>query len=262
MPELPECEANRRRVEAETLHRTIEAVSLGDDVAHVELPDGAARDRLVGRQFTETHRHGKLIFAGSKSGPWIAVHLGMTGSLRPYDGAGAAPDYARITIAFEGDRRLAFRCPRKFGWVRVVDGPDGVIDEAGMGPDALQIDADAFAERLGGSRAALKSALMDQKKLAGIGNLWSDETLYRAGLHPETRAGDLSRDRVDALRQTMREVLQGVLDVDARYGDLPRDWLIHRREADADCPLCGGRIATAKVGGRTAYFCPQHQGAA
>ncbi len=142
MPELPEAEANRRRIEAGRLRRTIEAVCLGPDTRHVDLPDEGARARLVGHQFAEARRHGKVIFAGSNSGPWIAVHLGMTGALRPIEAGDGLPDHARIVVAFEGSRRV------------------------------------------GGGRGAVKSALMSQKKLAGIGNLWSDEMLFQTGTPP------------------------------------------------------------------------------
>ena len=211
MPELPEAEANRLRVERDCLHRTIEAAEPGDDTSYIELPGDNERARLVGHQFTRTHRHGKLIFAGSESGPWICVHLGMSGSLRPFDEADGPPDYAKFLIRFEGERRLAFRCPRKLGWVRVVESPEAEIERIGFGPDALEIGRDAFAEVIGESRGAIKSALIEQKKLAGVGNLWSDEILYRTGIDPERK------DR--SCRQPARRHLR----CDARH------------------PACGGR---------------------
>lgn len=263
MPELPEAEANRRRIEASCLNRTIEAVRLGNDTDHVDLPDAQARARLEGRQFTEARRHGKAIFAGSKSGPWIAVSLGMTGSLRPFDAADVRPDHARLVVEFEGDRRLAFRCPRKLGWVEVVDDPADYIAARDLGPDAMEIDVDTFANRVGGSRGAIKSALMNQKKLAGIGNLWSDETLFRTGIRPDRIASDLPRGRIDALFEEMRRVLAAVSETDMDYSRLPDAWLIAHRDAGAQCRHCGkGRIEKAKVGGRSAYYCPAHQSGA
>ena len=260
MPELPEAEANRRRIEAGALNRTVEAVRLGNDTAHVELPAKADRARLEGRRFTEARRHGKLVFAGARSGPWIAVHLGMTGSLRVYDEAEGAPDYARIVIAFEGERRLAFRCPRKLGWVRVIDDPDAFVAAEGYGPDALEIGTADFAARLG--RGAVKPALMDQGKVAGIGNLWSDEILYQSDTAPDARAADLSEAWLGTLFTAMRRLLGRALEVNADYSALPGDWLIHNRSAGAACPRCGGTITKKKLGGRTAYYCPGHQKAA
>ncbi|NCP17767.1 MAG: DNA-formamidopyrimidine glycosylase [Erythrobacter sp.] len=259
MPELPEAEANRLRIERDCLNRTIEAVELGEDTEYIELPGDNERTRLVGHQFTETHRHGKLIFAGSKTGPWIGVHLGMTGSLRPFNEDDGPPDYAKFIVRFEGDRRLAFRCPRKLGWVRVIDDPASEIARIEYGPDALDIAAEDFADAIGGSRGAVKSMLMDQRKLAGIGNLWSDEILYRVGIDPERKGTDLADDTLSDMHTAMRDILCTVMDTEADYGKLPGDWLIHTRTEGADCPRCEGTIAKTKVGGRSAYHCTRHQ---
>lgn len=137
MPELPEAEANRRRIAASCLNRTIVSV-----------------------------RHGKVVLAGSRGGPWIAVRLGMTGSLRPHGPDDPAPDFARLVTAFEGGTRLALRCPRKLGSVEVAEGPDAFVAAAGLGPDALDIDRETFASRIGTTRGAVKSALMAQDKIA------------------------------------------------------------------------------------------------
>lgn len=259
MPELPENEAQRLLLERECLHRTIEAVELGDDVTYIELPGDNERARLVGRQFTETRRHGKNIFAGSKTGPWMTVHLGMTGKLVAFDSPGDPPDHTKLLIRFEGDRRLAFRCPRKLGHIRVIDDPDSYIEQEELGPDALSIGCDEFVETFGKTRSAIKSALMKQDKMAGVGNLWSDETLFQSGIHPEARANALGDQRLSDIFETMRSVLQGVVAVEAHYKELPEDWLIRHRKKGAECRRCGGTIVSEKVGGRTAYFCDKHQ---
>ena len=258
MPELPEAEANRARIEEGALHRTITSISI-HETTHMDMPSPDARRRLEGTQLTKTHRHGKYIFAGSATGPWLAVHLGMSGSLRTYDGDDNRPDYAKLIVRFEGDRRLAFRCPRKLGWVKIVEDPEGYIEEKGLGPDAMQIGDNAFAETIGKTKGALKSALMSQKKLAGIGNLWSDEILYRQGVGPEARGCDRSAGQLSDLHAEMRHVLQSVLDTGTTYSELPDDWLIHHRDEGAECPRCGGTITRKKVGGRSAYHCAKHQ---
>ncbi len=188
MPELPEAEANRLRIERSCLHRTIEAADLGEDTSYIELPGDNERKRLAGHQFTATQRHGKLVFAGSASGPWIAVHLGMSGKLLPFDAGEEPPDHTKFVIRFEGKRRLAFRCPRKLGWLRVVDNPQAELDRLGFGPDALAMDRDRFCTVVGGTNGTVKGALLDQHKLAGVGNLWSDEILYRTGIAPQHKA--------------------------------------------------------------------------
>lgn len=259
MPELPENEAQRLTLERECLHRTIEAVELGEDVTYIELPGDNERARLVGRQFTETRRHGKNIFAGSKTGPWMTVHLGMTGMLVPFDAPDDPPDHTKLLIRFEGDRRLAFRCPRKLGHVRVIDDPASYIEDEGLGPDALEVSREQFVQTFGNTRSAIKSALMKQDMMAGIGNLWSDETLFQTGTHPEARANTLGEELLSDIHAAMRRILKGVVGVEARYRDLPEDWLIRHRKSGAECRRCGGTIGNTKVGGRTAYFCDKHQ---
>ena len=260
MPELPENEAQRMMLERECLNRTIARVELGDDVTYIELPGDNQRARLIGRQFTETRRHGKNIFAGSKTGPWMTVHLGMTGKLIAFDAPDEPPDHTKLLIAFEGDRRLAFRCPRKLGHVRVIDDPATYIEEEGLGPDALSITRDEFVAVFGKTRSAIKSALMKQDKMAGVGNLWSDETLFQTGLDPEARCNELPERTLGEVHRAMQQILRAVVDTEATYRKLPEDWLIRHRKNGAKCRRCGGTIASRKVGGRTAYFCDRHQG--
>ena len=258
MPELPEAEANRRRVEEHCLNRTIEAAKPGANVTHLELPGDNERKRLIGHQFTETLRHGKMIFAGSKTGPWIGVHLGMTGRLIPFD-EGDEPDDPKFVIGFEGQRRLAFLDKRKLGWLKVLDDPASFIAAEGYGPDALAIGKEDFARVIGGSKAAVKSALMDQHRLAGIGNTWSDEILFQTGIAPTRKGSDLSPHELGEIFAAMRRVLKTVSSTTPDKSRLPADWLNHRRQTGAKCPRCGGTIEAEKVSGRTAYFCNKHQ---
>ena len=261
MPELPESDAARRRIADHCLNRRIEAFRFGE-ISHCDVPSRADCATLVGTAFSTTRRHGKYIFAGTKDGPWLHVHLGMSGSLRVHEAEEETPDYARVTVEFEGGRRLTFRDPRKFGVVKVVDDVDAFVADKGLGPDAMEIGDNAFAEVIGSTKGAIKSALLSQRKLAGVGNLWSDETLYRVGVMPDATARELEDGTVRHLHRAMQDIMGLVMDKNADYGQLPRDWLIHHREDGADCPRCGGTITKMTVGGRTAYHCPDHQTAA
>jgi formamidopyrimidine-DNA glycosylase len=258
MPELPEAEANRRHIEAEALNRTIEAVELGE-VRHLDVPGSNALRRLEGLRFTQARRHGKAIFAGSASGPWIAVHLGMTGRLVAWD-EGDRPKNPKVTFVFEGQRRLTFLNTRKLGSLEIVEDPDTHVAERALGPDALGIAKDDFAERVCSGVGAIKSALMDQKKVAGIGNIWSDEILFHAGLSPGAK--HLSAEAAATLHDCTVGLLNRGVEVNAEYGRLPQDWLLHHREDGADCPRCGGTIRKTTVGGRAAHHCDTHQKAA
>jgi formamidopyrimidine-DNA glycosylase len=258
VPELPEVEAARARVEAGALNRTVEAVSTGE-IRHVKLPPRKALEQFVGTRFTEARRHGKYLFIGSKSGPWLHIHLGMSGSLRLTEEGEDTPKYARLTFAFEGGRQLHFRDPRKFGRIEVIEDVDAFIEAKGLGPDAQKIGDNAFAARVGGSKSAVKTVLLNQRKLAGVGNLWADEALYQSGIDPAVRADELTGARMRKLHKTLHDVLRSVVATDATYSKLPGDWLIHHRKAGDDCTRCRGTIAKKKVGGRTSYHCPDHQ---
>ena len=259
MPELPEAEANRRRIEAMCLNRTIEDASPGDNVKHLELPEDNERKRLIGGQFTQARRHGKMVFAGSASGPWIAVHLGMTGRLEPRVEGEEPPPDAKFVIRFEGGTRMYFLNKRKLGWLRVIEDPDSFIEENSYGPDALSISHERFCSLLAATRGAVKARLMDQKKLAGLGNLWSDEICFASGVAPARCGSDLSPAQCDTMFTTMREVLARLIEVASNRDRLPGNWLIHHREKGSGCPRCKGTIASRTIGGRTSYFCDTHQ---
>lgn len=257
MPELPEAEANRRHVEAEALDRTVTDVTLGE-VAHLDVPGRDAFKVFTGHRFTQARRHGKAVFVGSAYGPWFVVHLGMTGRLVAFD-EGNAPKNAKVVFVFEGTRRLAFLNRRKLGEMDVIDSPEAHIADKGLGPDALEIGREAFATRVASGRGAIKSALMDQKKMAGIGNIWSDEVLYHAGVAPGAKCCDLSDNTVAELYDCMGRLLRRAVDENADYDRLPSDWLLHNRTEGAECPRCGGTIRKRSVSGRAAYFCDRHQ---
>lgn len=258
MPELPECEAARQRIASGALHRTIKEFVLGE-VSHMDLPGEAERERLMGTQFTRTRRHGKNIFVGSVDGPWLNVHLGMSGSIRVMDDSEDLADFIRFSVKFEGGQSLHFRDPRKFGRISLVEAVDDVIEAKELGPDALEIGSNDFADAVGTTRGAIKSALLNQRKLAGVGNLWSDEVLFQTGIAPSERACDLESEQITALHQALQDILNAVVETDATYSELPGDWLIHHRADGEDCPRCAAPLSKKTVGGRTSYFCPDHQ---
>lgn len=260
MPELPEVETARRLVENECLNRTTTAVEPGEDTKFVTLPGGNELARFVGHRFTQARRQGKQLLFGSEQGPWLAVHLGMSGSLRPFDIPAEPPPRTRWLISFEGTRRLAFRDPRKFGATYVVDDPEAFLSARKLGPDALTITAKKFIATIGASKAPIKAALLNQQRIAGVGNLWSDEVLFQTGIDPATRADTLDAKALEKIRKSLQPILRAVIDSGARYRKLPEDWLIRHRKKGAECRRCGGIIDHCKVGGRTAYFCTRHQG--
>lgn len=257
MPELPDVEALRRYVAAHATGRTIERVEApGADVIRNTTPQGLGR-ALKGRRFSEPDRHGKWLLART-DGSTVVMHFGMTGTLVWADDGAARDDHDHVI--FRCDRgELRFNLTRKFGGVWLASDEREVGDvTGGLGPDALDLGRDDLADLLEDRRGMLKSALMDQQLVAGIGNIVADEVLWHACLHPRTAVGDLGEDDLDRLYEAMRIVLTESID----EGHVPRrdGWLTHARDIeDAACARCDAPIEHGRVASRSTYWCPRCQ---
>jgi formamidopyrimidine-DNA glycosylase len=260
VPELPDVETFRRYLRRTSLHDRVEGLSV--ERAGRILKGISARRlgrRLRGRRLGSTHRHGKYLFVGltgGDGGESLVLHFGMSGFLAHYRDPGDAPDHARVVLDLGDGSHLAYDSQRLLGQVALTSDPDGWVEEHGLGPDALRVGRKELVERLSGRRGTLKSALMDQSVVAGIGNVYSDEILFQARLHPKTPASRLSDDELRALHRRVRSVLRDAIRYRADPERVPRTWLLPHREPGARCPRCRGRVRRLRVGGRSAWICP------
>lgn len=259
MPELPDVETFKRYLDATSLHTPIEGVDVESDILG-EVSRRRLGGALRGHPLVKTRRHGKWLFAHVDDGPWLALHFGMTGWLSY--AKGPAPDeeddHVQLLLTFDDGYHLAYHCIRKLGTVDLVDEPDAFVRDEGLGPDALALDADAFGDVLG-TRGGVKTALMRQETLAGIGNIYADEILFQARIHPRVALGDLDADDRRRLHRVLRRVLRRAIERGADPDRLPSSWLLPHREEGASCPRCGGRVDHIEVGGRSTYLCPRCQ---
>lgn len=262
MPELPDVEVFKRYLDSTALHKKIEAVSVKDRDLLEGVAAQSVRDRLLGRELSSSRRHGKYLFAEVEGEGWLVLHFGMTGFLKYYKREEAAPEHVRLLLEFANGYQLAYDCQRKFGMVGWTEDVDGFVEEKGMGPDPLASDLDLrqFRDRLHGRRGAIKPTLMNQKVLAGIGNVYSDEILFQAGVHPERKIPSLGDDEVEEIYRALVRVVAAAIDAQADPERLPRGYLLPHREEGAECPRCGGTLRKKTVSGRSAYFCEEHQG--
>ena len=259
MPELPEVEAYRRIGER----------ALGREIVGVHAPDtwflkggidqGTLTTALLGRELVSARRIGKvLLFDTSGEGPSLGLRFGMTGRLL-VDGAAGVDQllysslrdeekWDRFGLRFEDGGDLRLRDPRRLGGV-TLDPPEGRL-----GPDAASITPTQLRDALAGSTTALKARLLDQRRVAGVGNLIADETLWRAGLAPHRPAGEL---RAAELRRLHRHLRATVDDLIERGGSHTGDFLPHRVRGGR-CPRDGAELQRATVGGRTTWWCPKH----
>lgn len=259
MPELPDVEIFRRYLARTSLHRRIQKVEVKDSGILAGVSGRQLSRILRGRELGNTRRHGKHLFA-SCNGTWLELHFGMTGRLEAgREGEDSLPEYTRFVLHFEDDTFLACEDRRKLGHVGLVEDPDAFIEEKGLGPDALDLSWTEFDELISGSRGSVKSVLMNQEALAGIGNIYSDEILFQGRIDPAARVSDLDRDERRRLYREMRKVLEKAIERRADPARFPRSWLIPHREAGEACPRCDTKIRKRKAAVRGFFVCPRCQ---
>lgn len=256
MPELIEVETYRQQAD-HVVGRRIVAVPTLDALGLRGRDPEEIRAELVGLRITATDRIGKLLLVQT-DGPTIGLRFGMTGRLLvdgsagidrlEYGGTRDDAVWDRTIIEFE-DGDLRVRDPRRLGGLELDP------DTTRLGPDAASITGAELRGALEGSAAALKSRLLDQRRVAGLGNLLVDESLWRAGLDPAQPAGGLTGEAVDRLAVV---IVETVAELTARGGSHTGD-LQPARSRGATCPRDGAALARRTIGGRTTYSCPRHQ---
>ena len=257
MPELPEVEMARRLLEAKALHHKITSVDVRDWRILNSVSAQDLKRALAGRQLCSALRHGKRLFLQIDSGLWLTLHLGMTGWPVFPEKGDEEPRYTRLRIGFEGGAALALQDARIFGEVRLTESPQEFLARRGIGPDALQMDREAFLASMSGRKRKIKPALLDQSLIAGLGNLYADEALFQSGICPQARC--LKRERLETLYSAIQEVLRTSLASNAHFEKLPDTYLLPHRHLGGACPRDGAALQRKKIAGRTSYYCPMHQ---
>ncbi|MBV8302803.1 MAG: formamidopyrimidine-DNA glycosylase [Acidimicrobiia bacterium] len=262
MPELAEVEKYRRLAEEAALEREIVRV-YAPDAWYLKggLTARAVRAALRGRSFVAARRIGKqLLLDTADGGPVVGLHFGMAGRLL-VDGRAAIGDlwwasneelekWDRFAVGFADGGDLRMRDSRRLGGVTLDP------RESRLGPDALTVTLGQLRTALGRSTAPLKARLMDQSRLAGVGNLAADEALWRAGLDPRRPANSLGPNELRRLQRHLRRTMEDLLE---RGGSHTGD-LMPERAVEGRCPRDGAPLMRDRVGGRTTWWCPVHQG--
>jgi formamidopyrimidine-DNA glycosylase len=265
MPELPDVENFKRYLDANALNQKIGGVRVLNARILRDVTERTLRKALTGHRLTSTRRHGKHLLVRIDKASWLTLHFGMSGRLIYFEHPEDDPRHDRFRLDFENGHHLAYDCRRMLGGIGLAEDADAFIAAHNLGPDALdpRLTEEAFIEALAGKRGQIKSVLMNQELLAGIGNFYSDEILFQARLHPKADLGDLDDKQRGKLYRTMREVLGTAVEAGAgseEFADrLPRGYLLPHRRKGGTCPRCHGAIRTMKAAGRTAYYCPHCQ---
>ncbi len=270
MPELPEVETYARDLAATLPGRRLTGVRLGWPRQAPRNTADELAQRLPGQAVVAVGRRGKyLCFELDRD--WLLVHLKMSGRLEIVAATQPPNPHAHTVFGLDGGDELRFHDPRKFGRVYVVADPVEVTGRLGPEPLDDAFTAAAFAARLAGRRGRLKPLLLDQAFVAGIGNIYADEALFAARLHPLRRADTLSDAEVTRLHAAIRDVLArgvalrgtsfstgGYRDLTGNLGEMQGTLAVFRRTGQA-CPACGALIERRVVGGRSTHLCPACQ---
>jgi formamidopyrimidine-DNA glycosylase len=259
MPELPDVETFKRYLDATSLHQRINDVDVRKAYILKETSSRELARRLKGRCFESSRRHGKHLFVRADDDVWLRLHFGMTGSLQYFKNDEQEPRHARVLFAFANNHRLAFDDQRQFGQIGLIEDVDKYLEKRALGPDALDLDLGELRKILGKRRGAVKSILMNQQLIAGIGNIYADEILFRTRVHPATEISLLDGKALTKLFRATHYILQKAIAAKADVNRMPKSWLLPHRGKGGKCPRCGRKLRSAKVGGRTAWFCPHCQ---
>ncbi|GAB3510756.1 bifunctional DNA-formamidopyrimidine glycosylase/DNA-(apurinic or apyrimidinic site) lyase [Pseudoxanthomonas daejeonensis] len=270
MPELPEVETTRRGLAPHVEGRRITGVTLRRPDLRWPIPAEISRE-LPGQRIAAVRRRAKYLLLDTEAGDSALLHLGMSGMLRvlPADTPVAAHDH--VDLGLDSGRVLRFTDPRRFG--SLLWQPAGTEHELlrGLGPEPLSdaFDGDYLFARSRGRSAPVKTFLMDQRIVVGVGNIYAAESLFRAGISPTRAAGKVSRERYAALALAAREILayaitrggttlRDFLNPDGAPGYFEQELAVYGR-GGLPCPACGGPLREASIGQRASVWCPRCQ---
>lgn len=273
MPELPEAETIVRGLRPALVGRAITAT----DIVHADVLRAPAKRfaRLVAdREILDVGRRGKNVVMRLSGERVLAVNLGMTGRLLPSSGTVGDPDasnHPAVVFALDDGETLVFDDTRRFGTVECLTGPEWLARSERMGPEPLaaSFTGAKLWERLRTSRSPVRSWLLDQRKIAGIGNIYANEALFLAGVHPQRPATSVTRAEATALHRGVRRVLREAIeaggttlrdyrDASGSEGLYARRLLVYGRDGEA-CSRCRSEIRRVVFGGRSAFYCPDCQ---
>jgi len=276
MPELPEVETVVRGLRVSLPGRTILDVRLGK-TDFIDDPV-ALGEQLPGTQILDVTRLGKFIAIGlapvgrapeTSERLYLIVHLGMTGQLMTRPAGDAVPAHTHVFFGLDDGRELRYTDVRRFGRMLLVPESKIALFQERLGAEPLEITLKEFCTRFGSRGARVKALLLDQGILRGVGNIYADESLFRAGIHPARIARTLTKAQLAALHKSVRQILTSAIrlrgssvsdyvDSDGNRGEFQFRHRVYQREGKP-CSRCRNKIRRVIVAGRSSHFCPRCQ---
>ncbi|MFX0048657.1 MAG: DNA-formamidopyrimidine glycosylase [Candidatus Hermodarchaeota archaeon] len=257
MPELPEVETFKRYFDKTSLKQLITNVKVMDDRI-LNTEESNLKKSLIGKKFESTTRHGKylLIYLNPQ---YLVMHFGMSGDLEYYNTKEEPPKFSKVIFQFDNGFSLAYISIRMFGKVSIVHTIEEFIENKKLGPDAYKMSLEEFQKAVQRRSAIAKNALLNQSFIAGVGNIYSDEILFRTRIHPKTNINSLSESKTIELYTNIKEVLDFGIKKKGDLSSYPDEFLIPHRNKDEKCPICKNDITRFEISGRHGFFCPSCQ---
>ncbi|WP_415715399.1 bifunctional DNA-formamidopyrimidine glycosylase/DNA-(apurinic or apyrimidinic site) lyase [Maridesulfovibrio sp.] len=270
MPELPEVEVISRGLAKSLEGEIIESVKILNH-SSVKMPWYLFSSRVAGKKITRIHRRAKLLIMDLGEDLHVTFHLKMTGRVLAHEGPTTPQPHTRIVFGLTNGGSIEFHDTRKFGEVRALNNDE--LQEwsfyKNLGPEPLEVSAEELAERVRGRKAQIKGLLLNQSVVAGVGNIYADESLFRSGIHPKAKASDLSNESLVRLFTELQAVLKQAIqengssirdyvDAGGDAGGFQNSFKVYGKKGEA-CPDCGKIFDGATVAGRSSTFCSNCQ---
>lgn len=256
MPELPDVEIFKNELHQQVVQQKIQEI--GNLNAQMFEYSRLKLESLKGAHLKAVRRYGKYCFLHSDHKGILVFHFGMTGSVQ-YLQTISQPEHIQFSLLLSNGYHLIYRSIRKLGKIFLITDKKQFIQKKQLGPDALFVSLDHFLSIIKSKKSLIKTALMNQKTIAGLGNIYSDEILYQSSIHPKRKTNKLTDQEIERLYKQMRSVLHLTIKQKANPSLLPSSFLIQRRKPGCECGLGRGTIQREVIGGRATYFCDRHQ---
>lgn len=253
MPELPDVEIFKKYFHKKALKHLIHNIRVFTQKILRNVSSQQLQKALKGETCLSLTRHGKALFVELSNGTFLCLHFGMTGFLYFFNETNPYARHTRYEIEFDHGT-LAYVDVRILGSLSLTNSFTDYIQEKGLGPDALSITFEEIKD-IFSSRGKIKPTLMDQSKVAGIGNVYCDEILFHAKIHPLRSNRSLTEEELKRLHQKITEVLKGAISAKADVENMPKSWLLPVRKLNQVCPSCHEPLKRVALQGRGTYFC-------
>jgi formamidopyrimidine-DNA glycosylase len=257
LPELPEVETFKRYLDKTSLNQIIKSIKVLDNRV-LNVNEFNLKEFAINKRFISSTRHGKYLIINLDQGCLI-MHFGMTGDLEYYNNKDEEPKYSKAIFHFDNGYSLAYISSRMFGRIDIAESIEDFIEKKKLGPDAFKMSLEDFKNALKRRTAIAKNALLNQSFVAGIGNLYSDEVLFKSNLHPKTKLDFLDEAKIKELFDNIKEVLRVGIEKEGDLSNFPDNFLIPHRKKEEYCPICSHEIEWLDISGRRGFFCPNCQ---